>query len=269
VKDPEKSFPPGIALAVLLVFLATFLPVLIGTGASDRPYSEWRDGYFISLAVQIAGPWLGYWMLLASSMSNVAMFEAEMSSDAWQVCGMAERGIIPKVFGERNKYGTPKYGVLVSLSGILVVTSLDFEKVIELLNMLFCFSQALEFTSFIELRRSYPNMHRPWKIPMGFTGICLMLSLPLSFTFVIMYFSSTRSLIASTSATIIGFIVYSLLEKAKEKRWCEFNKYVPFCSAPLPGYTEVNTDTEFSVNGSISMNSNSNSRDENKNNNNL
>jgi hypothetical protein len=43
-------------------------------------------------------------MLMASTLTNVGMFEAEMSSDAWQVAGMAEKGMIPKVFAARSKY---------------------------------------------------------------------------------------------------------------------------------------------------------------------
>jgi hypothetical protein len=29
------------------------------------------------------GPWLGYWMMGAAAITNIGMFEAEMSSDAW------------------------------------------------------------------------------------------------------------------------------------------------------------------------------------------
>ena len=60
-------------MALILVFLSTFLPILIGTAASERPYSEWTDGYFVALGVEIAGPWLGYWMMAASSMTNIGM----------------------------------------------------------------------------------------------------------------------------------------------------------------------------------------------------
>ena len=115
VINPEKNYPSGILLAVLLVFMSTFLPILVGTGAYEGDWSDWSDGFFITLGVEIVGPWLGYWMLLASTMTNVGMFEAEMSSDAWQVAGMAERGIIPKIFGQRSKYESPHYGVLLSL----------------------------------------------------------------------------------------------------------------------------------------------------------
>ncbi len=43
------------------------------------------SGYFVHLATVIVGPWLGYWMLAAAAVTNIGQFEAEMSSDAWQV----------------------------------------------------------------------------------------------------------------------------------------------------------------------------------------
>jgi hypothetical protein len=137
-------------LAVGLVFLSSFLPVLIGTGASPDPYTEWHDGtqvlmpfrlpcsdvdsisgYFTHLATEIVGPWLGYLFMFGAAVTNIGikqyscsvrtncfsvigMFEAEMSSDAWQVAGMADNGQLPKVLARRNGHGVPLYGVLLS-----------------------------------------------------------------------------------------------------------------------------------------------------------
>ena len=228
VQSPVKTFPPGILMALILVFLSTFLPILIGTAASDRPYYEWTDGYFVALGVEIAGPWLGYWMMAASSMTNIGMFEAEMSSDAWQVAGMAERGMIPKRFSDRNEFGTPKYGVILSLLGVLAVTTLEFEKVIDLLNLLFCFGQTIEYLAFIELRRTHPHLKRPWKIPLSYHGVCAMLFLPLAFSAMVLFLSSAQAIVISSVLTVLGFIVYELLGRAKAGNWCEFAEYEPY-----------------------------------------
>ena len=183
----------------------------------------------VAVSIEIAGPWLGYWMILASSMTSIGMFEAEMSSDAWQVAGMAERGIIPKVFAERNKHGAPKWGIAMSLFGVLIVTVLEFEKVIDLLNLLFCFGQAIEYLAFINLRKNFPNMNRPWMIPLGFYGICIMLTLPLAFSFLILYLSSIYAACICITLFLIGLIVYEILEKGRHENWFEFEDYVPYC----------------------------------------
>lgn len=229
VISPEKNYPTGIMLAVLLVFLSTFLPILVGTGASETNWEDWTDGYFIALAVDIVGPWLGYWMLLAATLTNVGMFEAEMSSDAWQVAGMAEKGIIPKIFAARSKYESPHYGVLLSLFGVLFITVMDFTSVIDLLNMLFCFSQAIEFTAYLKLKRDYPNMPKPWRVPLPDWLITLMLIIPICFTTVILYFSSAQALVISSLLAALGFVVHDLIEKARVNEWAQFEKYVPWC----------------------------------------
>ena len=40
-------------------------------------------------------------------MSNMEMFVAEMSSDSFQLLGMAERGMLLEFFGKRSCYETP------------------------------------------------------------------------------------------------------------------------------------------------------------------
>ena len=40
--------------------------------------------------MDIGGQWLGMWTIFAAGISNVALFEAEMSSDAFKIMGMGE-----------------------------------------------------------------------------------------------------------------------------------------------------------------------------------
>ena len=46
------------------------------------------DGYFADVATAIAGRWLGVWIVLAAAVANIGLFEAEMTSDAFQMMGM-------------------------------------------------------------------------------------------------------------------------------------------------------------------------------------
>ena len=139
VEDPGRNYPLGMGVAVLLVFFSLFLPVLIGTGASSQPYTEWTDGYFIQLANEVVGSWLSYWLMLAAALTNIGMFEAEMSSDSWQIAGMADRGILPKALGVRSRFDTPVIGILLSSIGIFFLCWMSFEEVIDMLNLLYCY----------------------------------------------------------------------------------------------------------------------------------
>lgn len=84
VDDPNKTFARGMMWGLLLVTLGYFIPLLIATGASSTPHSKWVEGYLAGIAFEIGGVWLGCWTVFAAGVSNIAMFQAEMSADAYQ-----------------------------------------------------------------------------------------------------------------------------------------------------------------------------------------
>ena len=135
---------------------------------------------------------------------------------------MADRGILPKFLGERNKHGSPTYGVLLSASGVVCLGWLSFSQVVDMLNLLFCFGQAIEFCAFLHLRRTQPDMPRPFKIGVGLVGMCVMLAFPLMFIFVIISFSSLTSLVISSTLAALGVLVWYLLEFLKASKICIF-----------------------------------------------
>jgi amino acid transporter len=87
-----------------------------------------------TVAEEAVGPWLGGWVVFAAGIANLAMFLAEMSSDAFQILGLAERGYLPKIFSQRSRYGTPTYGILVGTCVILAMSVSNLSSLIELLN---------------------------------------------------------------------------------------------------------------------------------------
>ena len=62
----------------------------MAVGATDYSQAEWVDGHLGAVAVEIGGKWLGAWTIFAAGISNLALFEAEMSSDAFQLMGMGK-----------------------------------------------------------------------------------------------------------------------------------------------------------------------------------
>ena len=46
-------------------------------------------GYLTTVTMDIGGEWLGIWIVFAAAISNIALFRAEMSGDAYQLMGMA------------------------------------------------------------------------------------------------------------------------------------------------------------------------------------
>ena len=139
---------------------------------------------------------------------------------------MADRGIIPKVMGTRSKHNTPSYGILISASGVILLGWLSFSQVIDLLNLLYCFAQVIEFAAFLKLRMKYPNMERPYQIPLSTAGIAVMLLFPMAFAITMICISSTEALWIATITFLLGIALYFLLQVMRSRQWCKFeNKF--------------------------------------------
>jgi amino acid transporter len=206
--QPERVIPPAMIYAVIMVSVSYILPLIVAIGAtSSQPY-QWDDGYLATIAGQIAGPWLEGWTVLAAGISNIAMFQAELSADAFQLMGMADRGHVPKIFGHRSRHGTPTYGIILGTIIIVAMGSAGLDKLIEMLNFNYSISLLMEFTAFIKLRISQPNLHRPWRIPFGTTG-CILFFLPTYFfILLILALSNYESIIFSVCTNLFGIFIY-------------------------------------------------------------
>ena len=50
-----------------------------------------------------------------------SLSQAEMSTDSYQLLGMAERGFLPAAFARRSVHGTPTLAILFSSLGIMAM----------------------------------------------------------------------------------------------------------------------------------------------------
>ena len=138
VDRPASAFPKAMIGSVVLVMFGYLLPLLVATGSSDAPQQEWVNGYLAAVADNIGGTWLGAWMVFGAAISNIGMFEAELSSDSFMLMGMADRGYIPKIFSHRSPYKTPTGGLVVCTLVILVCLTRGMATLVEMEN--FCYS---------------------------------------------------------------------------------------------------------------------------------
>ncbi|KAF4377902.1 hypothetical protein F8388_018503 [Cannabis sativa] len=223
VHNPKKTLPKALFYALILVVVAYFFPLLIGTGAVPVDRHLWTDGYFSDIAKIIGGVWLRWWIQGAAAMSNMGMFVAEMSSDSFQLLGMAERGMLPEFFAHRSRYGTPLVGILFSASGVLLLSWMSFQEIVAAENFLYCFGMILEFIAFILIRIKHPAASRPFKIPVGTVGAILMCVPPTILICVVLVLSSVKVMLVSLGAIAIGFMIEPCLKHTEKKGWLKFS----------------------------------------------
>ena len=83
-------FPRGMFIGVLAIVLGYLIPLLVAVGATESNQADWVDGYLAVVAGEIGGKWLATWIVFAAGISNLALFEAEMSSDSFLLMGMGK-----------------------------------------------------------------------------------------------------------------------------------------------------------------------------------
>ncbi|KAG8645636.1 hypothetical protein MANES_10G081200v8 [Manihot esculenta] len=193
------------------------------TGALKASSSEWTDGFFAEVGMLIGGVWLKWWIQAASAMSNLGLFEAEMSGDAFQLLGMSEMGLLPAIFASRSKYGTPTISILCSATGVIFLSWMSFQEILEFLNFLYAIGMLLEFAAFIKLRIKKPELHRPYKVPLETFGATLLCLPPAALLLLVMCLASLRTFLVSGAVIVLGFILYLTLGHAKDRKWVQFD----------------------------------------------
>ncbi|PSS02650.1 Polyamine transporter like [Actinidia chinensis var. chinensis] len=223
IEDPSRTFPKALLGAVVLVVSSYLIPLLAGTGALNSNPSEWSDGYFAEVGMLIGGSWLKWWIQAAAAMSNLGLFEAEMSSDAFQLLGMSEIGMLPAIFASRSKYGTPTISILCSATGVIFLSRMSFQEILEFLNFLYAMGMLLEFAAFIKLRISKPDLSRPYRVPLQTVGATMLCLPPAILLVLVMCLASVKTYLVSGVVSIIGMILHPIVVHAKDKKWAKFH----------------------------------------------
>jgi amino acid transporter len=248
VKDPATVFPRAMFMSVLMVVSAYLFSLCAALGAVDTVQSDWNAGYFTDLSTAIGGPWLGIWMVVAAAISNIALFEAELSGDSFQLMGMAERGLIPKVFAKRSRFQTPTNGIITGVIVILAVSLADFEQLVAMLNFAYSLALIMQFAAFVQLRISQPdgtyplplymsfptsdheNMNicapgsadRPYRVPLSTLGCALFVTPPTCFLAYILCTASRLTYYYFAALSAFGLAFHLFQKTAKHYHLIEY-----------------------------------------------
>jgi amino acid transporter len=223
VDNPKRTLPRALSYALVLVLGGYLYPLITCTAAVPVVQEYWSDGYFSDIAKILGGFWLHSWIQAAAALSNMGNFVTEMSSDSYQLLGMAERGMLPEFFAKRSRYGTPLIGILFSAFGVILLSWMSFQEIIAAENYLYCFGMILEFIAFIKLRVTHPNASRPYKIQLGTIGAVLMIIPPTILIVVVMTLASYKVMAVSILAMAVGFALQPCLVYVEKKRWLRFS----------------------------------------------
>ncbi|KAF6155241.1 hypothetical protein GIB67_019767 [Kingdonia uniflora] len=225
VDRPQKTFPKALFSAGILTCIGYLIPLLTTTGSLNVNQSRWDDGFLADAAGMIAGNWLKFWVEVGAVLSGIGLFEAQLSSSSFQLLGMADLGFLPKFFGLRSTwFNTPWVGILFSSLITFGVSFMNFTNIISSANFLYSLGMLLEFASFLWLRRTHPQLKRPYKVPMGLPGLVIMCLVPSGFLVFVMAIANKIVYILSAALTLGGILGYFCMKLLKSREWFEYAK---------------------------------------------
>lgn len=127
----------------------------------------------------------------------------------------------------RSKYGTPTVSILCSATGVIFLSWMSFQEILEFLNFLYAIGMLLEFAAFIKLRVKKPDLHRPYKVPFQTFGATMLCLPPALLLVLVMCLASLRTYFVSGCVIIVGVLLYPLLVHAKDRKWAHFDAEQP------------------------------------------
>lgn len=225
VEDASRTYPRALALALPLVALTYFVPLLATLGATD--WTRWRDGGWPDIAILAAGPVLGRflaaWIAIGGMVSALSLFNALLLSYSRIPFVLAVDGFLPRAMRKTDRRDTPRNAVLFSAVCYSVFVLVPFGKLVIADVLLYSLALGLEFAALVQLRKTEPELRGAFRIPVGRRGVIALAVLPM-LMLVAMIGISFRdgeygfpAVVGTVIACVAGMIAYALGDRHRAR----------------------------------------------------
>jgi len=179
VEKPERNFPLGLFIVVVLTVAVYVLSIAAGLAALGN-WQVWETGYMVTAAQLIGGANLGTGMFVASVIANFILLESTVLSVTRVPLTMAEDGYLHATLAKVSpRLGTPVVAILVSTAVCAVLAVLSVPQLIAIYAWSRMATSSLTLASFWQLRRKYPDAPRSFRAPGGTIGALGVVVLPI------------------------------------------------------------------------------------------
>ncbi len=223
VREPQKTYPRAMAIAVTAVTVSYLLPV--GAAAFAGVGSEpWGTGGWVDVGRMFGGSALAGAITLAGIIGAIGTFNALMMSLSRLPMVMGQDGMLPKVFAKTlPRTGAPWVAIVVCAVFWALLVPLGFVSLVILDVLLTGLSIMLEFVALVVLRIREPQLPRPYKVPGGTVGAVALGILPalLILTSVVRNADERVGPVSGLSLGVglilLGPVVYWLMQRMRPK----------------------------------------------------
>jgi len=180
VEKPVRSYMVSTFIAFAMVMILYFFTVLVAQ-QSHIDHKVLDEDLFPALGALIGGHWLGVVLAAGAMASYLGIYAAVLLSVSRVPKAMSDDKLLPGWLNKLHpKFNTPYISIILCSFVVSLMVLWSFEELIIIDVTVYGAGLFLEYISLIRLRQQEPGTHRPFKIPLNISGLCLMVLFPVS-----------------------------------------------------------------------------------------
>ncbi|MFS2187966.1 APC family permease [Mucilaginibacter sp. Mucisp84] len=213
VEKPVRSYLISIFTAFALVMVVYFFAIWVAQQSGINHDTLTENG-FPALGELIGGHWLGIVVAAGGMASTLGIYTAVLLSVSRVPQVMSEDNLLPKGVNKlHSRFKTPFVSIIICSVVVSFMVLWTFADLLIIDVTVYGAGLSLEYIALVKLRVKEPMKERPFRIPLGVTGLCLVLLLPF-----IVYSVALGGALSSTpkalSAAIFALVALSSAEVA-------------------------------------------------------
>ncbi|WP_158989550.1 APC family permease [Mucilaginibacter sp. L196] len=214
VEKPIRSYLTSTISAFAIVIVVYFLVIWVSQ-LSGISAARLKDEGFPVVATIIGGHWLGALIAIGGMASCLGIYASVLLSVSRVPMVMAEDKLLPSKLNKQHKrFNTPYISIIVCSVVVSAMVHWDLEALFIIDVTIYGAGLALEYISLIKLRINEPDTYRPFKIPLGVKGLCMVIALP-----TIIYFVAFTGALSSTQNGVMAALFALVLLCSAELLW--------------------------------------------------
>ncbi len=178
VDNPRRNYPLALAIVVPMSIATYFLPTFSSLAALNN-WQDWGPGFFSEAARLIGGHSLAAALTLAAAVANICLLNSTVLATTRMPFAMAQDGFLPRQLTRLHpRFGTPAVCIAISAVVYALLAIHSLAELITIYAWLRVATTLMTALSAWRLRKTHPQLERPFKIPGGRSGLFYAVAAP-------------------------------------------------------------------------------------------
>jgi len=209
IKEPHKTYPRGLIIAVVLVILSYVWPLMVAVSL-ERNYDQWYVGYYSDIAGSLSEG-LKYYTSTIGLVSALGLFNVRLCTASAALSALSPDVHFPLLGKIHHKFKTPWVSILINSIGIALLIVFPFQMLVEIDVTFYALSLIVQFGALFWLRIKEPNLNRPYKLPLGTIGVGIFVGPPIVLCILLVILTSNITKLVMLGVLVIGAGLYGLI----------------------------------------------------------